>query len=358
MAKRKLEENAVTACCDEGKAKKRHRKFWTPEERGKVRPWVAELMILSDIDSNKRGGAQWFKEQRKKVLSMAPEEWRQRIQDIKFKANTKTVHGASADELIEEIEPAFRSTASPAVPPDRKASTAAPPPAAPATPACSVPAPVQNRSPHSSREPAGRGIERYFNVKCSLAVAVAPRPHPKRLSLHAGPGRDHYAVLRLHKSCSMQQVHAAYKQRALETHPDKGGSHDEFLAVKEAFEILSDYAKRAQLDGQAFAYERPSQSPDYTRFLLSELLLKKLPKELLTHVDLPTLRALKSLLAEMRDRQRTEGRRRLEPVQKKGNGLVKCANGDYLVTISWNNFRLQVSHIKDLQMATNIHSVT
>eukprot|EP00913_Durusdinium_trenchii_P007779 g7303.t1 len=165
----------------------------------------------------------------------------------------------------------------------------------------------------------------------------------------------------------MQQVHAAYKQRALETHPDKGGSHDEFLAVKEAFEILSDYAKRAQLDGQAFAYERPSQSPDYTRFLLSELLLKKLPKddwlrelgrqwELLTHVDLPTLRALKSLLAEMRDRQRTEGRRRLEPVQKKGNGLVKCANGDYLVTISWNNFRLQVSHIKDLQMATNIHS--
>ena len=62
------------------------------------------------------------------------------------------------------------------------------------------------------------------------------------------PKRNLYATLGILRTCSDVEIRAAYKRRALETHPDKGGSHNSFLQVIQAFTALSDPVERAKYD--------------------------------------------------------------------------------------------------------------
>eukprot|EP00746_Dinoflagellata_sp_MGD_P036272 gnl/MRDRNA2_/MRDRNA2_187007_c0_seq1.p1 gnl/MRDRNA2_/MRDRNA2_187007_c0~~gnl/MRDRNA2_/MRDRNA2_187007_c0_seq1.p1 ORF type:complete len:235 (+),score=37.40 gnl/MRDRNA2_/MRDRNA2_187007_c0_seq1:72-776(+) len=48
-----------------------------------------------------------------------------------------------------------------------------------------------------------------------------------------------YSVLGLQSGASADEIRKAYLRRARETHPDKGGSEDEFRSIVEAFEALT-----------------------------------------------------------------------------------------------------------------------
>jgi len=75
-----------------------------------------------------------------------------------------------------------------------------------------------------------------------------PPPQPTHV-LRAGRGvRGHYDVLGLQRTASAAQIHAAYRRRALVTHPDKGGNPDDFRRVVAAFEELADASRRAAYD--------------------------------------------------------------------------------------------------------------
>lgn len=60
----------------------------------------------------------------------------------------------------------------------------------------------------------------------------------------------YYGELGLHSSATHRAVLLAYRQRALQTHPDKGGSHDAYVKVRQAFEVLSDPRSRAEYDAE------------------------------------------------------------------------------------------------------------
>lgn len=51
--------------------------------------------------------------------------------------------------------------------------------------------------------------------------------------------KQYYTILGVSENASADEVKKAYKQRALETHPDQGGNQEEFLKVQEAWEVLS-----------------------------------------------------------------------------------------------------------------------
>lgn len=66
--------------------------------------------------------------------------------------------------------------------------------------------------------------------------------------------RDYYAVLGVGEDASQSEIKQAYRERALECHPDraaedeKDAAKNEFLRVRKAFDVLSDPKRRAAYD--------------------------------------------------------------------------------------------------------------
>jgi len=59
---------------------------------------------------------------------------------------------------------------------------------------------------------------------------------------------DYYDTLGISKSASQDEIKKAYRRLALKYHPDKGGDHDKFTEINEAYQALSDPQKRASYD--------------------------------------------------------------------------------------------------------------
>jgi DnaJ-class molecular chaperone len=57
-----------------------------------------------------------------------------------------------------------------------------------------------------------------------------------------------YDVLQVDQSATLEEIKLAFKRRALQVHPDKGGSKEAFHLVYEALETLADPAARKKYD--------------------------------------------------------------------------------------------------------------
>mmetsp|Transcript_73012 Transcript_73012/g.136363 ORF Transcript_73012/g.136363 Transcript_73012/m.136363 type:complete len:410 (-) Transcript_73012:30-1259(-) len=69
--------------------------------------------------------------------------------------------------------------------------------------------------------------------------------------------RSHYEVLEVSSDAEPQDIRKAYRRLALATHPDKGGSAEEFFNVAQAFEVLSCPKARAEYDQSVSGQKRP-----------------------------------------------------------------------------------------------------
>eukprot|EP00826_Nyctotherus_ovalis_P050352 TRINITY_DN615_c0_g2_i31.p1 TRINITY_DN615_c0_g2~~TRINITY_DN615_c0_g2_i31.p1 ORF type:complete len:139 (-),score=40.39 TRINITY_DN615_c0_g2_i31:121-537(-) len=79
---------------------------------------------------------------------------------------------------------------------------------------------------------------------------------------------DPYNVLELKPGESQESVKRSYKEKVLKAHPDKGGSVEDFLRLKTAYEILSDERKRKMYEkyGMTGVKEMLSGQPLITLF--------------------------------------------------------------------------------------------
>ncbi len=59
---------------------------------------------------------------------------------------------------------------------------------------------------------------------------------------------NYYEILSVAKNASTAEIKRAYRKLAHEHHPDKGGEHERFKKVNEAYQVLSDPQKRAAYD--------------------------------------------------------------------------------------------------------------
>lgn len=78
--------------------------------------------------------------------------------------------------------------------------------------------------------------------------------------------RTHYETLGLSRSCTAEQIRSAYRKLVLKYHPDRStapNAKEMFLRITEAYEVLSDPARRRDydrlLEAQAAAARRTSQ---------------------------------------------------------------------------------------------------
>ena len=76
---------------------------------------------------------------------------------------------------------------------------------------------------------------------------------------------DPYKILGVTKDASQGDIKKAFREKALEYHPDKGGNEENFKQINEAYSLISDPEKRsrfdAQRDGIGFNFGSFSSSP-------------------------------------------------------------------------------------------------
>jgi len=78
---------------------------------------------------------------------------------------------------------------------------------------------------------------------------------------------DFYAVLGVVRTANLDEIRSAYRKLALQFHPDRNpGDRDkerQFKEISQAYEVLSDDAKRARYD---LRHSQPAQVPVYSTF--------------------------------------------------------------------------------------------
>ena len=59
---------------------------------------------------------------------------------------------------------------------------------------------------------------------------------------------DHYSTLGVPRTASPEEIKIAYRKLAMKHHPDRGGDHNTIAKINEAYETLSDPAKKKNYD--------------------------------------------------------------------------------------------------------------
>lgn len=69
---------------------------------------------------------------------------------------------------------------------------------------------------------------------------------------------DHYQTLGIDRTASSEDIKRAYRRMASQHHPDKGGDTQQFQAIQQAYDVLSDPAQR-----QAYDNPQPQMPPGF-----------------------------------------------------------------------------------------------
>jgi molecular chaperone DnaJ len=78
--------------------------------------------------------------------------------------------------------------------------------------------------------------------------------------------QDLYQLLGVSKTATDEEIKQAYRKLAMKHHPDRGGDEKKFQEIKNAYEVLSDPAKRQQYDNPNTFHHHNNQEHSHFEF--------------------------------------------------------------------------------------------
>ena len=154
--------------------------------------------------------------------------WKVKVEYLWLKYGEKSRFSVfqSVGNFVKEEDPReWRYEPSSPPPPPAQEETPPPPPAQEETP---PPPPAQEETP-----------------------PPPPRPHrktPWAPVKPSAPKESHYAVLGVSKTASDDEIKRAFRKLILKCHPDKGGNPEEFIKVRDSYDVLKSYVSRCCYD--------------------------------------------------------------------------------------------------------------
>ena len=137
-----------------------------------------------------------------------------------------------------------------------------------------------------------------------------------------------YQSLDLDRNAPPEAIRAAYRKKAREHHPDKGGEVAKFQEIQMAYDVLSDAGRRAQYDKTGETGQGPSlesQALSYLSAMLTQFLdvmnLDVIHESLVEHLRLAIKRDIQNQEAEKAKLQKTIDRRK-EAIKRLPEGPV------------------------------------
>ncbi|KAG8898217.1 hypothetical protein FRB99_007594, partial [Tulasnella sp. 403] len=95
---------------------------------------------------------------------------------------------------------------------------------------------------------AVRAFEKAFEASGRSSQEVHAKLQKAHRLLKQSKQKDYYKVLGVARDADGRAIKKAYRQKARDAHPDKGGSEAKMAAINEAYEVLSNAELRARFD--------------------------------------------------------------------------------------------------------------
>eukprot|EP00931_Biecheleriopsis_adriatica_P036752 TRINITY_DN21135_c0_g1_i1.p1 TRINITY_DN21135_c0_g1~~TRINITY_DN21135_c0_g1_i1.p1 ORF type:complete len:1146 (+),score=172.52 TRINITY_DN21135_c0_g1_i1:39-3476(+) len=178
-------------------------------------------------------------------------------------------------------------------------------------------------------------------------------------------GETHYSTLGIPIQASTEEVRKAYKLKALQSHPDKGGSKEEFQRIVNAYEILVDPGSRRAYDmevGHASGSSNQgrgcswSSKPEADHTVLYWALREVAPRKRKLHLKRASSACLSRLAEDLKRKSVFEadfkGRKRGTGVK----GVHSCGNNQYCVELKRHGISMRSPVHQGLEAALDFHA--
>lgn len=140
--------------------------------------------------------------------------------------------------------------------------------------------------------------------------------------------KSHYEELGVSDAATPDEIKRAYRKKAVETHPDKGGDADEFAAAVAAYEVLKDPERRLLYD----ATGSDRHQVDFEA-QVRDRLFRLFNQAIASDIDVPIVETARNNLKEILDRfipqqsqdllaQKTKFEKKRKRVKSKAQNLV------------------------------------